>query len=231
VRWQDFEAVVIRSTWDYHRRYDDFLRWLDRMEGINLFNPVQVVRWNANKTYLRDLAAGGIAVVPTLWPTRHTEIPILMRENGWRQAVLKPTISATAYQTHLITSEDQLAPFSGEMMLQPFMPEIAENGEWSLIFFHGRFSHAVLKRPKAGDFRVQHDFGGTIEALLPPPSLIEQAVTAVAKVNSPLLYARVDGIDVDGKLYLMELELIEPDLFLNPETAARFVDTLLQFVP
>ncbi|MBZ0310090.1 MAG: hypothetical protein K8I82_28780, partial [Anaerolineae bacterium] len=142
VRWQDFEAVVIRSTWDYHRRYDDFLRWLDRMEGINLFNPVQVVRWNANKTYLRDLAAGGIAVVPTLWPTRHTEIPILMRENGWQQAVLKPTISATAYQTHLITSEDQLAPFSGEMMLQPFMPEIAENGEWSLIFFHGRFSHA-----------------------------------------------------------------------------------------
>lgn len=231
VRWQDFEAVVLRSPWDYHTRYDEFLRWLDRIAGVNLLNPVEVVRWNSNKTYLRDLAARGIRIVPTLWPTQHTDVPMLMRENGWQQAVLKPTISATAYQTHLISPEDDIAPFSGEMMLQPFMPQIAEEGEWSLIFFNGMFSHAVLKRPKAGDFRVQHDFGGTSEHLLPPSYLIEQAAAVVAEVDSPLLYARVDGIDIEGKLYLMELELIEPDLFLNLETAARFVDALLHFVP
>lgn len=230
VLWQDFDAVVIRSTWDYHTRYDEFLRWLDNLAEVNLLNPAKVVRWNSNKTYLRDLSARGIPIVPTVWLGENDDIPAILQEKGWHKAVLKPTISATAYNTHLVTLDRKPESPPGEMMLQPFMPQITEEGEWSLLFFGGIFSHAILKRPMPGDFRVQNDFGGTIERLTPPGFLVEQAARIVEGISSPLLYARVDGVNVNQIFHLMELELIEPDLYLDPDTARNFADALLKFI-
>lgn len=236
VRWQDFDAVVIRSTWDYHHRYAEFVEWLDTLSGIKVFNPVEVLKWNADKTYLQDLAARGIEIVPTVWLERDADIKAILQEKGWEKAVIKPTISATAYGTWVTTlaAEHQrdIQQYAVPMMLQPFVSQVTTEGEWSIIFFGGKFSHAVLKKPKSGDFRVQSDFGGLTESLVPPDEFIAQAQQIVESIDSPLLYARVDGVNVNGRFQLMELELIEPDLFFDYHLQAiqNFVSALLDLL-
>jgi glutathione synthase/RimK-type ligase-like ATP-grasp enzyme len=223
--WSSCAAVVIRSCWDYHLQPEKFLRWIAQLESANLpvFNPAPLVRWNANKSYLRDLEAKGIAIVPTFWPEDRGEFLLedKLRDLGWSKAVVKPRISATAYRTELVTREnataaqplfDDLRRSSG-VMLQKFMDAIATEGEWSLIFFAGLFSHAVLKKPQPGDFRVQNDFGGTAHLADPPSEVLATATHAINAVDRTI-YARVDGLVDGGQFRLMELELIEPMLFL-----------------
>lgn len=237
--WESHAAVVVRSCWDYHLRAEEFHAWLDHLEltGARVFNPVPILRWNADKHYLRDLEAAGLEVVPTAWVGEEPGATLarLVEERDWRQVVVKPAVSATAYETWrvgpVVTPEDERRfhrlTRQRAVMVQPYLESI-EQGELSLVFFAGRFSHAVLKRPRSGDFRVQADFGGTVERLLPAPALVEQARRALAAAPGPSLYARVDGCLVDGRLRLMELELIEPALYLAQDDAApeQFAEAL-----
>ncbi|PYQ22165.1 MAG: hypothetical protein DMF79_06545 [Acidobacteria bacterium] len=241
IAWAAFDAVVVRSVWDYHLRPAEFLRWVEAVDraGTPLLNPAVVLRWNHHKSYLRDLAARGVETVPTLWLARGAETDLLrlLTERGWPEAVVKPAVSASAYETWGISGAPALADQrrlealldAGEVLVQPLLPEVRSRGEWSLVFFGGAFSHAMLKSPRAGDFRVQEELGGRAEPADPSPRLVEQAARALAAVAAPCLYARVDGVERAGQLLLMELELIEPVLYFGADPAApdRFTAALL----
>lgn len=235
VAWEVFDAIIIRSPWDYYKRYAEFVAWLDRLEavGARVFNSAALLRWNSEKSYLRQLASAGVNVPPTEWVTQGSRVslPELMRQRRWEQVVVKPTISATAYHTYRlgpdISAEDQARvdelTASRDVMIQPYLDEVASAGELSLLFFGGEFSHAVLKRPRSGDFRVQSDFGGSVEPVRPSAQVIAEAAQVLAAAPEPTLYARVDGCIVGGHFMLMELEIVEPCLFFihDRQSAAR----------
>jgi glutathione synthase/RimK-type ligase-like ATP-grasp enzyme len=221
--------VCLRSTWDYFRRWPEFRRWIAGFAsgpGL-LWNPPSTVLWNADKTYLRELAEAGVRVPSTRWfePGERPDTARFFRETGAPRAVLKPRISGGARGTHLLEpasrlEEATLAPSAGVgSLLQAFVPEIAD-GEASLIFVDGRFSHAVHKLPATGDFRVQRHFGGRAEPLAPDVPLRGFADRVLAAVAHPWVYARVDIVRAPEGPALMELELIEPDLYLAHAPAA-----------
>lgn len=236
--WPSVDGVVLRSCWDYHLRLPEFLAWLTYLEDmkVRVWNEPPLLRWNADKVYLRDLEPRGIPVIPTIWPQPSAKLEQLLSDAVWEKAVVKPRVSATAYKTCLTSADDgeaaqrmldELLRGPGALV-QKFMPEIVTLGEWSLVFFSGRYSHAVIKTPKSGDFRVQHDFGGEERAAEPPTRVLEDAVRVIEEIGSTPLYSRVDGVESGGRLHLMELELIEPALFLksSPLAAGRFADAI-----
>ncbi|HZS07581.1 MAG TPA: hypothetical protein VFD58_22290 [Blastocatellia bacterium] len=233
-------SIVIRSCWDYHYKPQQFLRWIRQTvgQGTTLWNPARVVGWNLNKAYLRDLKRQGVATPETVWLERgaRARLRTVIEEQGWQKGVVKPLISATAFRTWVTSPEtakseqgdfDEVLSESGAMV-QRFVDEVQTRGEWSFMFFGGEYSHAVLKRPKAGDFRVQEEYGGYAESVKPAPPLIEQARGIIELVPGRLLFARVDAVEVDGSLWLMELELIEPHLFLScdPLAPQRFAEAI-----
>ncbi len=244
VNWGDFEALVLRSTWDYHHRPAEFAAWLGRVEaaGVTLWNPPATVRWNMEKGYLRNLEAQGVAIAATEWLTagQPADLTEILRQRGWMDAVVKPAISASAHNTWRVQPTEaaasqgrlQAALASGDILLQEFMAEIQSEGEWSLLFFGGQFSHAVLKRPAAGDFRVQNEYGGGHQAAQPAKNIVAQAAAALAAAPGPTLYARVDGVLRGETFVLMELELIEPYLFLSSAEGAveRFAAAVAEIV-
>lgn len=229
---RDIEAIVIRSCWDYHLHPSEFVAWLDRLteRGIPIINPGRLIHWNLNKRYLLDLAAAGVRIPQTIWAERGAapDLAGLLDEHGIAEAVVKPAVSLSAYQTWRITREsaaEHQAIFcryvaERDMLIQRFIPQVVEKGEVSLMFFGGEYSHSVIKRPARGDFRVQEDFGGTRAAFRPAAALIEQAAAILAQVKQQPVFARVDGVDVGGELVLMEVELIDPVLFFAYEAAA-----------
>lgn len=239
VDWSSYDVIVLRSTWDYHLKTEMFLHWISALAatGAPLWNPATLVQWNANKSYLRDLDVEDIAIVPTIWPeaSEHATLREKLQELNWKKAVVKPRISATAYRTELITPEsaDSAQGLFEELlggpgaMVQRFMDSIIAEGEWSLMFFDGVFSHAILKTPAAGDFRVQSDFGGS-DRLTDPPAHVLESATSILQAVEPTLYARVDGVVEDNRFHLMELELIEPALFLSshPDAPERFAEAI-----
>lgn len=226
-RWEGLQGVLVRSCWDYHRRRPEFLAWIARLEqlGVSLWNPPALLRWNSHKAYLRDLAARGVPVAPTEWLASgdRAELAALLDREGWRDVVVKPAVSASAtgtWRTSPAAAAADQGRFddllrAGDVMVQPFIPEVTDPGEWSLVFLGDRFSHAVLKRPADGDYRVQWEFGGSALAAQAPHHLIAAAERVLAAVPGHTVYARVDGVERDGGLLLMELELIEPHLFLG----------------
>ena len=221
--WERFDAVVIRSTWDYHKHLEEFLAVLEQIK--RLANPLEVVRWNARKTYLRDLEARGLPVVPTVWNPRPDAS--LFDQLGTDEIVIKPVVSASAFHTYrLRRGEEMETAFADrEVMVQPFLRSIVEEGEYSLFFFGGELSHAVLKSPKEEDFRVQEEHGGLIRRVDPPAALVDLGHRIVESLPAPTLYARVDLARLDSGAYaLMELELIEPSLYFrtDPESPRRF---------
>jgi glutathione synthase/RimK-type ligase-like ATP-grasp enzyme len=231
VDWKRYDAVVIRSTWDYHLSPASFFAWLARLEalGVALWNPAPVVRANADKSYLKELEARGVSVVPTLWieKGRPVKLDELLEARGWNDAVVKPVISGGAYRTSRVKRGDPAGQAAlddvlahSNAMVQPFLAEIAAEGEWSFIFLGGEFSHAVLKTVRAGDFRVQEQHGGRTERREPPPALLAQAREAAIAGPAPWLYARVDGIRRGNELIVIELELIEPFLYLSHSPVA-----------
>lgn len=241
VDWSVFDRIVLRSCWDYHLRLPEFLGWLGGLEraGAPVWNPPAVVRGNADKGYLVELASAGVPVVPTVRVERGAaaDLASILDERGWTDAVVKPAVSASAFLTRRVrrgeaveaqADFDHLLTLSAALV-QPFLPEIRSRGEWSLLFFAGEHSHAVLKRPGAGDFRVQTELGGSTLAQKPSPALVAQARQVLEHIPGPWLYARVDGVEVDGTFLLMELELIEPSLFLacDPQAPARFASAVL----
>src|SRR3989442_7289330 len=227
VCWEDFQGVVVRSCWAYHHRLEEFLGWGGRLErgGIPVWNPPGVLCWNSHKGYLRDLAARGVPIVPTRWLGRGepVDLPMLLEDAGWRDAVMKPAVSASASRTWRTSTEAAAGDQArlgellraGDVMLQPFVSEVRDRGEWSILFLGGQLSHAVLKRPAEGDYRVQWEFGGSAVAMAPPPTPGAGAQAGMAAVPGDPGDARVDGVERDGHLVLMELELIEPHLFLG----------------
>jgi len=238
VDWAAYEAVVFRTCWDYHLHSADFIALLDRLESLKVraFNPVSTVRWNMNKSYLQTMAQRGVSVIPSVWLTQDTRQSLadVMDAQGWQEVVVKPMISAAAYLTERVTRAQadaaqahlEQAIANGGAIVQRFMPEILDEGEWSVIFIDGAYSHSLIKRPKDGDFRVQSGIWSPAE---PPAALHEAARALLATLDEMPLYARVDGVLHNGQFMLMELELIEPYLaFEQVEgSAERFAAALL----
>ncbi|MFQ5652546.1 MAG: RimK family alpha-L-glutamate ligase [bacterium] len=242
VAWHQFDAVFIRSCWDYHLRHEQFFKWIEDLEqeGVTVFNPPEILRKNYHKKYLKALDEKQITVVPTVWADKNAppQLAPLLADQGWQQAVLKPVISANANETWATSTAsaaadqgklEEMLHAHSEIMVQKFIEEIKTNGEWSFIFFEGEFSHAVLKMPKEGDFRVQEHFSREFIGKRPPPHLLEQAQKVIAAIEDICLYARVDGIEVEKQLLLMELELIEPSLYLDkhPRAPGRFAEAII----
>ena len=206
VDWRAFDAVVIRSCWDYHLRVAEFTEWIAMLERerVRMFNPPEVVRWNMHKSYLFELASRGVRIP-------RTEIV--------RDVIVKPAVSASSHNTHLMR---------GEVIVQEFVEEIVRDGEWSIVFIDRRFSHSVKKVPKPGDFRVQEELGGTAHVIAAPDHVVAEAARVIENVSGDLLYARVDVVDRPQGVTLMECELIEPWLYLQaaPEITRRFADAI-----
>ncbi|HEV2621911.1 MAG TPA: hypothetical protein VGU65_07480 [Frateuria sp.] len=239
VAWTGFDAVLMRSTWDYFQYYAAFLQWLDRLP-VPLINDRVLVRWNSDKRYLLDLAGQGVDIIPTRLTTA-ADLPACTRATAGRELIVKPTVSGTAWHTVRGRAgepafEAALAALPREFhyLVQPFLAQVLEEGEWSLLFFGGSYSHAVIKRPAAGDFRVQGEFGGTSQLADPPAHVLasaQRALDATAALgHGDVAYARVDGVVVEGGFRLMELEMIEPYLHLGvrPDAAERFAAQLAE---
>jgi glutathione synthase/RimK-type ligase-like ATP-grasp enzyme len=235
----DFDLVLPLLVWGYPFAPSQWAAAIDRWEvqGVRLQNPASVLRWNADKIYLERLGERGAPVVPTCHVDRLTGegLEAAARAFGCGRLVAKPRISSSAWQTIRWSPGQALdgGP-QGAAMIQPYLPEIERSGEVSLIFFGGEFSHAISKRPQPGDFRVQPEFDGIIEAHRPAADEREAAARILAAVEEPLLYARIDLVrGLDRKPRLIELELIEPDLYLGYEEGAdaRFAAAALEFLP
>ncbi|HET9639982.1 MAG TPA: hypothetical protein VFP12_12330 [Allosphingosinicella sp.] len=225
-----FDLVLPLLVWGYPFAPRQWAEAVDRWEraGVRLQNPASVLRWNADKIYLERLAGRGAPVVPTRHHARLNEARLAEAALafGTDRLVAKPRVSSSAWQTIRWSPGDTLegGP-QGAAMVQPYLPEIERSGEVSLIFFGGRFSHAISKIPQPGDFRVQPEFDGIISAYRPEPAEHEAAERILAAVEEPLLYARIDLVrGLDGRPSLIELELIEPDLYLgyDEDAGARF---------
>ncbi|HVX40826.1 MAG TPA: hypothetical protein VHB25_14745 [Gemmatimonadaceae bacterium] len=240
VDWRAYDAVVIRSCWDYHLRIEEFRAWLARLEreGVRVLNPPALVRWNADKRYLLDLSARGVAVIPTMVVShgRAADVERVIAAEDWSRFVIKPAVSASGYETHALHAPlDEHAraivarvTALGDTLLQPFAEEVPRQGELSFVFIDGVYSHAALKRARAGEFRVQVEHGGSVAPHDPAPSLIAQAEHVVRALDEVPLYARVDGIARGNALLLMELELIEPNLLLSlaPDAPRRLAQAI-----
>lgn len=234
--WAATDVVVIRSPWDYFERLDEFLEWTQRVESITrLANPSTVVRWNTHKGYLLDLAAADVAIVPTrLVPQGTIDVPTELLPDG--EIVVKPAVSVGAIGALRSRSDDPRAAAhiidlarNGDVLVQPFIPSVLDSGETSLMFAGGRLSHAVRKVPAPGDYRVQDHHGGTVEPHQATPDEIALAKAALAVAPSSTTYARVDLVSTGRGPVVMELELVEPALFLDadPRAAENFVDAFL----
>jgi glutathione synthase/RimK-type ligase-like ATP-grasp enzyme len=226
VDWRSFDAVVIRSCWDYHRRHGEFVAWLDALDASRrpVWNPTPMVRWNSDKRYLIDLAQRAVATVPTRIVERGSPVRVsdVVHAEGWTRFVVKPAVSASAHETHALElplgADDRAAiervVANGDALVQPFVDEVTTDGELSLIFFDGEFSHAAIKRSRRGDFRVQTEHGGTVARIDVVPSIVAEARRSLDALDELPLYARVDGVGDERSFRLMELELIEPNVFL-----------------
>ena len=235
-----YAAVVVGTPWDYHGRAETFLSQVDRFAtAAPVWNPPRVMRWNTHKSYLRDLERAGVRCVPTAWVDRvdAETVAAAHRALGAEHLVAKPIVGAGAERQVRLRRGAPLPPAAdgppAAALLQPFVPSVQTEGELSLVFCGGRYSHALVKRPAAGDYRVQSVYGGREVPYEPTPaerSTAERALAAVPGcVPADLLYARVDLVRAtDGGLMLMELELIEPYLYpeQGPELGAHFARAL-----
>ncbi len=241
VDWNDYEAVIIRTPWDYQRSPDEFLGVLETIDSSSarLENSLNIVRWNLDKRYLIEMEQRFCRIVPTIWDANYSsaEFDRWLERFGVDELIIKPTVSATAEHTYRLRAYDPALESvfeSRAFMVQPFMPNIVAEGEYSLFFFNGEYSHTINKSPKTADFRVQEEHGGIITEVDPDEKLRVAAQNALAKIGEPLLYARVDLVrDASDEFALMELELIEPALYLRisdgaPERFAAAIETLLK---
>lgn len=231
------DLTVIRSTWDYFDVANEFAEWTNRLEReTRVLNAAATLRWNMTKDYLFELAEKGAPVPPSRRISRDAaSIAVAMDDLALEEAIVKPLSGGTASGLSRVRREDEAGLASaasilnGEAMVQPFLPEIVSRGETSLVFLGGAFSHAVLKKPKSGDIRVQTDHGGTAELNDAPDWAIDEAQRILALCPGETAYARVDVIIDEGAVILMEVELVEPELFFlhAPDAADRLADILL----
>lgn len=220
-----YDLILPVIAWGYHRDHERWLRacatWTQAR--LPVANPAEVLRWNSDKAYLGRLAEQGVPIPPTLWTDQATQdqVDAAFDQTGARLLIVKPTVSAGAFRTLRLSPGQPLsdAP-EGPAMIQPYLKSIETEGETSLLFFGGRFSHAVNKRPVPGDFRIQMQFGGLYRTVTPDAEALALAQRVLAAIAEPLLYARIDlARDDDGRWVLMEAELIEPDFYLDHDPA------------
>jgi glutathione synthase/RimK-type ligase-like ATP-grasp enzyme len=237
--WTTYYCLIFRTIWDYFEQPIAFNLWLDKIEklGIKTLNPIDVIRKNQHKFYLKNLKNQGIEIIPTVFIPKNSVLNLeIINQKKWQKAVIKPAVSGGSYLTKLFDANDIAtveAEYSNivaerDLLLQPFMPEIQTHGEISLLFYGGQYSHAILKTPQNEDFRVQSQFGGQYQSYQPTAALIDLANKIIELFDNQLLYARVDGILSNGQFLLMEVELIEPDLFFDyhPEAQKRYLTAL-----
>lgn len=238
-----YDAVILQSYSGYHldiNAFHSMLTAFDADPAITVLNSSEIARWNADKTYLRALEDKGHATVPTLWSDLAPAISLVehMDRQQWDEVVVKPSVSAGAHETKRITRKEAALQqewyaqccTTHTVMIQPFLPEIIKEGEWSLLFFNGNYSHTVLKWPGKGDYRVQHVHGGGYEHREPTDAMLQAAQAVLPDLPGQPLYARVDGIIRDGQLFIIEVELIEPFLYLLPhkDAAANFANAVAE---
>lgn len=242
--WAAYDGAWLSSTWDYHRRLGDFRGWLSRTGvATRLHNPRVLVDWNVDKRYLRELGGAGVPIVPTVWTM--PELAVAAQETvgdlGWEQVVVKPTVDLGAENLARVAPDEVAAAVErcgGAAMAQPYLPAVAAAGELSLVYFRGELSHAVRKVPAEGDFRVQQHYGGRYSLVEPGPEALaigRRTHDAMAELTSGTgapLYSRVDLVsDLDERLCVIELELIEPSLYLDvagAEPTERFARLLAE---
>lgn len=232
---RDYACVLPLLVWGYHH---DAARWQRACatwarEGIALANPAKVLAWNTDKRYLRELAERGVAIPPTTFTDALSQDAVerVFADTGADELIVKPAVSGGAWRTQRLRRGDAVENAPGStMLIQPYLPTIESEGETSLLYFGGRLSHAVNKRPVAGEFRIQEEFGGQYALVPEPPAgALALAEQVLAAVGEPLLYARIDMVpDADGRWLLMEAELIEPDFYLgvDPAQGAGFARAL-----
>jgi len=244
VNWNDYAAVIIRSPWDYQDDPSAFLKVLNKIEqsSAHLENSLKTVEWNIDKKYLRELENHDIKIVRTLWRENLTQEHVFQyfAELKVDQLVIKPRISANADNTFWLTKENYQTFFpqlekafsTSEFLVQPFMKSVIDEGEFSLFYFNGIYSHAILKTPKDSDFRVQEEHGGRLAAITPETGLTNHAVEALSAIKAQIgmpMYARVDFVRCEQGFALMEAELIEPSLYFNmdEQSATRFAQAFV----
>lgn len=217
IEWSSFSALIIRSCWNYHQVPTKFFTWLEQISQLDIlvWNPVEIVRWNSHKAYLLELEQQGIPIIPTSILKPNTSTESIFEETGYAEIIIKPSIGASSEGVKHLHKGEKIQ-ITTEMLIQPYMKEITQ-GELSVVFFGDDYSHTVIKYP------------GKEALYRPDQDIINQATEIVKKIPAKLLYARVDGIIVKGKFILMELELIEPHLFIDlyPQAADSFVRRFL----
>jgi glutathione synthase/RimK-type ligase-like ATP-grasp enzyme len=230
--WTTSHIILIRAIWDYFHRWNEFSQWLERTQDkVISINPFKLIRWNAHKFYLKELSRSGVRIPPTLFIKSGVgqSLEGHLKAVDWKDVVLKPAISGAGRHTYKF-SKDSASEFEGifsqllaeeDVLLQEFQPSIQERGEAALMFIDGQFTHAVLKRAKRGDFRVQDDFGGTVEEYVPTREEVELARKIIALCPEPALYGRVDLFwNTAGDVLLGELEVIEPEMWFRYHPSA-----------
>ncbi len=242
VEWNDTRYILFRSTWDYFDRFSEFEPWLAKVgQQTGMINPYELIRWNLDKHYLQELSGKGIPIPPTRFaePGDSRRLTDLVKETDWEEVILKPVISGAARHTYRFRAEEAAAYERifrqliecESMMLQEFQVPVLTRGELAMMVFDGQYSHAVLKKAKEGDFRVQDDFGGTVHEYNPSQEEIRFAEEVVSCCHPRPLYARVDAIpDMNHRWVVSELELIEPELWFRfrPEAADLLAAAILR---
>jgi glutathione synthase/RimK-type ligase-like ATP-grasp enzyme len=240
VDWDQFDLALIRSTWDYIDAREHFLSVLAEINAsCRLFNPLEAVRWNSDKSYLFDLQDWQVPIVPTIRASSAglATVQDAVVEQRWQSVVIKPAIGAGAADVcrvpahDVVTTLDRLTACHPhrQFLVQPLVDSVIGEGEWSFIFIDGAWSHALLKKPAQGDYRAHGIYGGTVECVEPRADDLDQAQAMLRKLPFELLYARLDLVRVDGRLAIMELELIEPILYfsLAPQVVGRLASAAL----
>lgn len=243
--WSKLDLIIIRSIWNYHLNHEKFIDWIRRIEslGAKIWNNPQILEWNSNKKYLEEISRS-FTTIDSIFVSKNqldTNLDVL-KQKYWDRIIVKPVISASAFNT-IKTSVTQLMNDisiisdnlnHSDLVIQPFIKEIQTLGEWSVIYFNGKFSHSVLKKPKSGDYRTQPELGGSALVKRCSDEIIKTGKDIISfisnKFDAPILYARIDGIEINDKFTLMEIELIEPFLYFGKEDNAplRLVDALTE---
>ncbi|MGB3097681.1 MAG: hypothetical protein WBB30_00170 [Solirubrobacterales bacterium] len=236
VDWEEFDLVLVSSTWDYHTRTDEFRAWLRKVDRLTtLRNPRKTIEWNLDKRYLIQLGRAGVPTIPTIWtePGNEDEIEATVAELGWSDVVIKPVVDLGAERLARVETTMVgriLRSLDEPAMTQPFLPAVERGGELSLIFIAGELSHALRKVPARGDFRVQSRYGASEERVEAPAEAVEIGRMALSEAPEVPLYGRVDLLaDDQGDLRVLELELIEPNLYLaiHPPAADALAEAIL----
>ncbi len=242
--WNQFDAVIIRSTWDYQDDVDAFMQVLQEIENSSatLLNSLSIAKWNINKNYLREVENKGAKTIPTIWLEgfNFDSMKSYFEYFKTEQIIIKPTISANSDNTFWVKKESlnqdkerlESSLKNRQLMVQPFVPAIIEQGEYSLFYFANQYSHCILKTPKSGDFRVQEEHGGQLQSITACNELLTAAQKALQTIPEKVLYARIDLVKYLGEYQLMEIELIEPSLYFNldDKAASRFAQAFNQWM-